>query len=130
MSSIRSNIRRVASDHFEPEAAVDPQDQRRLRGQLEQIDYTAYASNREVLGRTVGQTDAATFQRMAVVAALARAQWVKEALALSDGTTAITPERIARLTQLRIAFEELTEAYEGMRRMVERGYMTFKSAGG
>jgi hypothetical protein len=130
MSSMRtSSVRRIATDHFEPESA-DPQDARKLRGQLEQIDYTAFASNREVLGRMVGSADAATFQRMAVVAALARAHWVKEALALSDGATPITPQRIARLTELRVAFEELTEAYEGMRRMVERGYMAFKSSAG
>jgi hypothetical protein len=126
MSSIRTSAIRRTSDHFEPEVA-DPQDQRRLRGQLEQIDYTAFASNREVLGRMVGAADAATFQRMAVAAALARAQWVKEALALSDGTTVPTTERIARLADLRSAFEELSEAYEGLRRMVERGYLTFKA---
>jgi hypothetical protein len=126
MSSIRTSAIRRTSDHFEPEVA-DPQDQRRLRGQLEQIDYTAFASNREVLARMVGAADAATFQRMAVAAALARAQWVKEALALSDGTTVPTTERIARLADLRSAFEELTEAYEGLRRMVERGYLTFKA---
>ncbi len=126
MSSIRTSTVRRTSDHFEPESS-DPQDQRRLRGQLEQIDYTAFASNREVLGRMVGATDAATFQRMAVAAALARANWVKEALAVSDGQTAPTPQRIARLAELRLAFEELSDAYEGMRRMVERGYLAFKA---
>ena len=127
MSSIRtSTVRRVATDHFEPES-TDPQAQRRLRGQLEHIDYTAFASNREVLARIVGQVDAATFQRMAVTAAMARAHWVKEALALSSGTTPITPERIAKLAELRAAFEEIAEAYEGLRRMVERNYLAYKA---
>ncbi|HWE47142.1 MAG TPA: hypothetical protein VG407_14040 [Caulobacteraceae bacterium] len=124
MSSIRT--RRVTADHFEPEIA-DPQDQRRLRGQLEQIDYTAFASNREVLARVVGQVDAATFQRVAVTAALARAAWVKEALALSSGETPVTRERIAKLGELRAAFEELAEAYEGLRRMVERSYLVVRA---
>ena len=127
MSTIRtSTVRRAATDHFEPEAA-DPQVQRRLRGQLEQIDYTAFASNREVLARIVGQVDAATFQRVAVAAAMARAHWVKEALTLSNGQAPITADRIARLAELRSAFEELTEAYEGLRRMVERNYLAYKS---
>jgi hypothetical protein len=127
MSSIRTSaVRRVVTDHFEPEMS-DPQDQRRLRGQLEQIDYTAFASNREVLGRMVGQVDAALFQRMAVTAAMARGQWIRTAASLSDGSTPATPDRIARLADMRMAFEELTEAYEGMRRMVERGYLTFKA---
>ncbi|HEY3814304.1 MAG TPA: hypothetical protein VGL66_13855 [Caulobacteraceae bacterium] len=127
MSSIRTaSVRRVASDHFEPEVA-DPQDQRRLRGQLEQIDYTAFASNREVLAKVVGQVDAATFQRMAVQAALARAHWVREALAISSGATPATADKIAKLAEMRAAFEELTEAYEGLRRMVERSYLTYKA---
>ena len=29
----------------------------------------------------------------------------------------------ARLGQMRTVFEELSDAYEGMRRMVERGYL-------
>jgi long-subunit acyl-CoA synthetase (AMP-forming) len=127
MSSIRtSSVRRSATDHFEPQTD-DPMVQRRLRGHLEQIDYAAFASNREVLARIVGQVDAATFQRMAVTAALARAHWVKEALALSSGATPVTAERIAKLAELRAAFEEIAEAYEGLRRMVERNYLAYKA---
>jgi hypothetical protein len=126
MSSIRTaSVRRIATDHFEPDTDSDPQAQRRLRGQLEQIDYTAYAANREVLGQVLSHADAAIFQRMAVAAALARAQWVKEALALSEAGS-ISPLRVQRLTELRTAFEELAEAYEAMRRMVERGYLPYR----
>ncbi len=126
MSSIRTaSVRRIATDHFEPDVDSDPQAQRRLRGQLEQIDYTAYAANREVLGQVLSHADGAIFQRMAVAAALARAQWVKEALALSEAGS-ISPLRVQRLTELRTAFEELAEAYEAMRRMVERGYLPYR----
>ena len=118
-----SNVRRT-SDHFEPEAALDPQAQRRLRGHIEQIDYTAYASNREVIGQVLGQADAAKFQKLAVGAALARAQWVAEALALTETPHPLTAEQTAKLARMRSAYEELTEAYEAMRRMVERGYLT------
>ena len=51
---------------------------------------------------------------------------MKEALALSSGAP-ITADRIAKLAELRSAFEELTEAYEGLRRMIERSYLTFKA---
>ncbi len=117
-------------DHFEPEATLDPQAQRRLRGQLEQIDYTAFASNREVIGRALGQTDTSQFQKLAVAAACARTQWVSEALALSESAGSLTPEQVERLTHLRATFEELTEVYEAMRRMVERGYLGYRASGG
>ena len=124
MSVTRTSSVRRTSDHFEPEAALDPQAQRRLRGHIEQIDYTAYASNREVIGQVLGQADAAKFQKLAVGAALARAQWVAEALALTETPHPLTAEQTAKLARMRSAYEELTEAYEAMRRMVERGYLT------
>ena len=124
MSVTRTSSVRRGADHFQPEATLDPQAQRRLRGQIEQIDYTAYASNREVIGQVLGQADAAKFQKLAVGAALARAQWVAEALALTETPHPLTAEQTAKLARMRSAYEELTEAYEAMRRMVERGYLT------
>ena len=130
MSTTRTNsFRRTSSDHFEPEVDDDPQAQRRLRGQLEHIDYTAFASNREVIAHGLGQADAAKFQRLAVAAALARTRWVSEALAMS-GPQGLTGEQVAKLSQLRSAYEELSEAYEGLRRMVERGYLSYRSDAG
>jgi hypothetical protein len=125
MSVTRTSSVRRSSDHFEPEAALDPQAQRRLRGQIEQIDYTAYASNREVIGQVLGHADAAKFQKLAVAAALARAQWVAQALALTETPHPLSAEQSAKLARMRATYEELTQAYEGMRRMVERGYLTF-----
>ena len=37
----------------------------------------------------------------------------------------LSAEQTAKLARMRAAYEELTEAYEAMRRMVERGYLTF-----
>lgn len=125
MSVTRTSSVRRTSDHFEPEAALDPQAQRRLRGHIEQIDYTAYASNREVIGQVLGQADLAKFQKLAVAAALARSQWIAAAVAMTENPTPLSPEQAVKLTGLRTAYEELTEAYEGMRRMVERGYLSF-----
>ena len=66
--TIASNYRRAAHEHFEPGDDLDPQAQRRLRGHLEQIDYTAYAANREVVGAMLGTTDAQKFQKLGVAA--------------------------------------------------------------
>jgi hypothetical protein len=115
-----------APDHFEPDASMDPQAQRRLRGQLEQIDYAAFAANRDLLARGFGHTDVDQFQRLALATAGARARWVAEAMAISTAASP-TPAQIAKLAEFRIAFEELSHAYEGLRRMVERGYIGLRA---
>ncbi|MFZ5730964.1 hypothetical protein [Phenylobacterium sp.] len=129
MSSVRtSGYRRLVTDHFEPQDESDPTAQRRLRGQLEQIDYTAFASNREVLAQAVGAADAGKFQRLALAAAQARAAWVAAALKASEHPHPLSPAELAQLAHLRQSFEELSEAYEAMRRMVERGYIAYRMA--
>lgn len=126
MSTIQTSTYRRQRDHFEPQDA-DPQEQRRLRGLLEQIDYSAFVANREVIAHALTNLDAAVFQRLAVLTATARAKWVAEALRQSESGAPSTADQIARLTSARTAYEELAEAYEGLRRMVERGYLTLKT---
>ncbi|WP_370236907.1 hypothetical protein [Brevundimonas sp.] len=128
MSTIQTSSYRRTRDHFEPQD-IDPHEQRRLRGLMEQIDYTAYISNREVAGQMLASVDAGHFQRLAIMVATARAKWVAEALRQSESGAPSTPDQIARLTAARTAFEELSEAYEGLRRMVDRGYVPMKSPG-
>ncbi|WP_428151805.1 hypothetical protein [Brevundimonas sp.] len=131
MSSIMTSSTRRSRDHFEPSDS-DPQEQRRLRGHLEQIDYTAFVSNREVIPQVLGlganHTEPAAFQRLAVSAATARARWIAEALRLSEAGYAIGPGEAQKLAGMRAAYEELSEAYEGLRRMVERGYLPYRAA--
>ncbi len=124
MATMTSSFRKAGQDHFEPQD-TDPQAQRRLRGQLEQIDYTAFISNREVIGAVLRDADAARFQRLAVAAANARVQWVTQALAMAEAGR-LTAEQVEKLSHLRSAYEELTAVYEGMRRMVERGYLSYR----
>lgn len=126
MSTVQTNSYRRQRDHFEPQDS-DPQEQRRLRGQLEQIDYAAFVSNREVVGQMLGGADAGSFQKLAVLTATARAKWVAEALRLAHSGSPVTPDQTARLTAHRTAYEELAEAYEGLRRMIERGYLNLKA---
>lgn len=124
MSTI-ATTRWRSSEHFEPEAALEPAEQRKLRGHLEQIDYAAYAANREVVSGFLGRTDLGKFQRLAIAAAQARARWVAAAVAMSESPHALSPAQADELAILRRAYEELTEAYDAMRRMVERGYVPY-----
>lgn len=125
MSTMQTGSYRRQRDHFEPQD-IDPQEQRRLRGLLEQIDYAAFVANREVLGQMASGLDASTFQRLAVLTATARGKWVSEGLRQSESGAPFTVDQIARLTAARAAYEELAEVYEGLRRMVERGYITLR----
>ena len=119
---------RSPADHFEPDDHVDPKAQRQLRGQLEQIDYTAYAANKKVLTAALGRAEATKFERLALATAAARTQWVATALSITEGGLPPSREEIERLAQFRMAYEELTEGYAALRRMVERGYLTYAAA--
>lgn len=124
--TMTSSVRKVR-DHFEPEANLDPQEQRAMRAHLEQIDYAAFAANREVLSKIVGPADLNRFERLAVAAAQARGRWVSSSLAVSQKGEHPTPQEIAQLAAARSAYTELAEAYEALRRMVERGYVPFRA---
>ena len=124
-SIVISSTRTRGADHFEPEAALDPQEQRKLPGYLGQIDYAAFAANQEIVAQTIGGVDLDKFQRLATAAAHARAQWVAAALAMTEAGELLTAEQISDLAALHRAFDELADVYEAMRRMVERGYLGY-----
>jgi hypothetical protein len=117
----------MASDHFQPDATMDPHEQRRTKAYLEQIDRATFEANRQVLARDVGRVDLENFKRLAENASIARAEWVAVALELSSRVHIPTPEETARLAHLRAAYEELSQAYDAIRRMVERGYLCYLS---
>jgi len=123
-TKMTSSVRRH-SDHFEPQD-TDPHEQRRLRGQLEQIDYAAYVANKELIAHALKGLDAASLQKLAVLTAGARAKWAAEALRLAHSGSPVTEDQVARLSAARTAFDELAESYEALRRMVERGYVALK----
>lgn len=123
MSVMATQYRRIGPDHFEPQD-LDPLAERRLRGQLERIDYTAFAANREVIGAAVGKLRPSDFQKLALAVAQARAAWIKAAMGAGPSPDA---DAIARLAALHVAFNELGEAYEAARRLVERGYCAFEA---
>jgi hypothetical protein len=124
-TTVTQSFRRNSGDHFEPEEVSDPHVQRALRGTLEQIDYTAYTANREVLAKAVGAVNVQDFRSLGLAAAKARGLWVAAAVAVSKGGNLPDPKQVGQLTEMRQAYEELTEAYEAMRRMISRGYVTY-----
>jgi hypothetical protein len=130
MSAIRTySASKHAPDHFQPEDS-DPQAQKRIRAAMEQIDYTAFASNKAVIAQVIGELDSGRLQRLAVAAASARARWIGEALAIADAGPAGAGAHAPRLAELRAAYLELAEAYEGARRLVERGYVPYRAPPG
>lgn len=125
MSSIVSSSSFGRSERFEPEPALDPAEQRKLRGHLEQIDYAAFAANRAVVGQSLGRVELSKFEHLAVAAAHARARWVAAAVGMTEKSSNLSHDQVTQLGVLRKTFEELTEAYDAMRRMVERGYLGY-----
>ena len=129
MPTVSSVSRPRGHDHFVPEAALDPETQRKMRGYLEHIDYATYAANRDVLGKALSKTDSAAFEKLATAAACARAEWIATAIAITQKGGTPSGDDIARMGAKRHAFEELSEAYEALRRAVERGYLRYNDKG-
>jgi len=121
-TKMTSSYRRV-SDHFEPDLVEDPAEQRKRRGLLEQIDYTIFAANQAVVKKTLHNVSIEDFQNLALSASKARIAWVEASRAVAQSRSPLSEEEVKRLSHLRSAYDELCEAYEAMRRMVERGYL-------
>jgi hypothetical protein len=114
---------RSGSEHFEPSEINDPKAQRQLHAKLEQIDYTAYAANRKGITESLGEVETGKFEKLAAAAAKARCQWIAAALVVSSETSQPSVEQIRNLSELRTMYDELTQAYDALRRLVERNYL-------
>lgn len=77
------------------------------------------------MSSTVVSIDAEKLQKLAAAAALARTRWVVAGLAVAEADPFPNTQQIKTLADLREAYAELTEVYEGLRRMVERGYLSY-----
>jgi len=128
MSTSRTSMWRTVGDHFEPDDGADPKAQRQLRAHLEKIDYTAYAANKTVMAAALGRIDLPKFERLALATAKCRARWVAAGVAVGEAGQTPTAVQVQELAQMRTAYEELTEVYNAMRRMVERGYLAHSAS--
>jgi hypothetical protein len=128
MAKTMTSSYRRTSDHFEPDLVEDPVEQRKRRGHLEQIDYTVFAANQAVMNKTIHHVTIEDFQNLALSASKARGAWVDAAMSAARSRSPMSEQEVQRLAHLRSAYDELCEAYEAMRRMVERGYLRFQAS--
>jgi hypothetical protein len=101
---------------------LDPKTRKALKAALQQMDLAVYAANREIIGRVLPDLGPEDVVRFATVVAERRAQYVKEALRLTHVTRNPSPAEIAALGALRTGYEELSHAFDAIRRLIERGY--------
>ena len=76
--------------------------------------------------QALGRVNLAHFERLAIATAHARAKWVAAAVKASEGAPNVSAEQCSQLSALRQGYEELSEAYEALRRMVARGYLAYQ----
>jgi hypothetical protein len=78
-----------------------------------------------VIHHALGDIPAQRFERLAVATAQARAEWAALALSVSQSGQAPSPQQTMALMQARSGYEELAGAYDGLRRLIERGYAAY-----
>ena len=110
------------SNVLESAELLDPKARKELKSALRQMDLAVYAANQEIIGRVLPDLGQKEVVRFATVVAERRAQYVKEALRLTQITREPTTGEIATLANLRNGYEELAHAFEALRRVIERGY--------
>lgn len=110
-------------DHLVSKDMLDRESQRKLQKFLEEVEMAIFSANREVMKKAVPELTRDSFMAFAVRVAEARARYLKIALELSAIANP-TAEDISRLKAAREANDELVQAFEATKRVIERGYTT------
>ena len=113
---------------YEAPEMMDHHAQMRLKGTLQQIDYSIFAANREIFQKEIPELDQETMIRFAVTVSEQRAAYVAKGLALARAGHAPSDADIAELARLRQRYEELEAAFRATRRLIERGYSKVPAA--
>lgn len=108
-------------DHFVTKDMLDRESQRKLQKFLEDVEMSIFTANREVMKKAVPELTRESFVAFSVRVAEARARYIKIALELSAKANP-TPDDIAHLRKAREANDELLQAFEATKRVIERGY--------
>ena len=108
-------------DHLVSKEMLDRESARKLQKFLEETEMAIFSANREVIRKAVPELTRESFMAFAVRVAEARARYIKAALDLSARQNP-TPEDIAALKAAREASDELVQAFEATKRVIERGY--------
>ena len=108
-------------DHLVSKDMLDRDSARKLHKFLEEIEMGIFSANREVIRKAVPELTRESFMAFAVRVAEARARYIKAAMELSAKPNP-SPEDIAHLKAAREANDELVQAFEATKRVIERGY--------
>ena len=108
-------------DHLVSKDMLDRESARKLQKFLEEIEMGIFSANREVIRKAVPELTRESFMAFAVRVAEARARYLKAALELSAKPNPAA-EDIAHLKAAREASDELVQAFEATKRVIERGY--------
>ena len=94
---------------------------------LQEIDAAITEANRIKIKATAGSITQEQMLRVAVAVSGLRANYLNEILALGDkgGRLDENPGVMAKLKELRIAYEEGVAAFDYLRHAMDRGYIDF-----
>lgn len=110
-------------DHLVSKEMLDRESARKLQKFLEEVEMAIFSANREVMKKAVPELTRDSFMAFAVRVAEARARYLKTALELAAITNPSAAD-ISRLKAAREANDELVQAFEATKRVIERGYTT------
>ncbi|WP_341913081.1 hypothetical protein [Ferrovibrio terrae] len=108
-------------DHLVSKEMLDRESARKLQKFLEEVEMAIFSANREVMKKAVPELTRDSFMAFAVRVAEARARYLKIALELATITNP-SADDIGRLKAAREANDELVQAFEATKRVIERGY--------
>jgi hypothetical protein len=92
---------------------------------LANVETMTRAANREIIHRHLPAVTADTATRMAVLVAELRARYLEAAMRLVDREGGVAPDsgEMAQLARAREMYDEAVQAFEALRRAIERGYV-------
>ncbi len=103
-------------------------DRQRLRAEqifFEELEQGVRAANREIIGARIPELNKDKIHALAVMVGRLRASYLELAFQLSAAGDSAAPDPtiIEGLRARRQMFEEARDAYEALRRAIERGYI-------
>jgi hypothetical protein len=114
------------SDAYSAPEMLEPEMRKTIKARLDAFAFASFAADREVFRQALPVLKYRDLEVLVIAGAEARARWLSRALALSQTKAPLTAPQVAELAHLRDSFEELSSAFEAIKRLVERGYTTLE----
>jgi len=112
-------------DRISRDDVLDNTAQKRLHRFQERLAKIVISSNHELIGKALPVIKADSFARLSVKTTNARVQYLSQIMKITELDGNASEEDIAELARRRLAYEELTQAFEALERLIERGYAQF-----